>query len=194
MYFDIRANRAARKWSSAEQLGRVAWALVWPLFRFSPRPLWRWRVFLLKLFGARIGRHVHIHPSVSVEIPWNLRIGRFSAVGDRAILYNLGMVQIGSSTTISQGAHLCAGTHDYRTPEFPLVKSRISIGDNVWICADAFIGPGVKIEDRAIAGARAVVMHDVSAGCIVAGNPAVTIKRRDETAWAAAARTLEKGE
>jgi putative colanic acid biosynthesis acetyltransferase WcaF len=180
MSFDIRANRAARKWNKNEWLGRAAWGLIRPLFRFSPRPLWQWRVLLLRLFGARIGSRVNIHPSVLVEIPWNLRIGSYCAIGDRAILYNLGMVQIGSATTLSQGAHLCAGTHDYRKAEFPLVKSPISIGDNVWICADAFIGPGVKIEDRVIVGARAVVIRDVTAGSIVAGNPAVAVRRRQE--------------
>ena len=176
--FDIGANRLAKKWSTAEQVRRSLWAMAWPLFRFSPRPLWSWRVFLLRLFGAVIDHDVHIHPTVSIEIPWNLQIGKYAAIGDRAIIYNLGMVKIGSATTISQGAHLCAGTHDYRLDEFPLVKAPICVGNQVWICADAFVGPGVEIGDYAIVGARAVVMRSVKAGSIVAGNPAVVIKNR----------------
>jgi putative colanic acid biosynthesis acetyltransferase WcaF len=179
--FDIPANRIAKKWSNIEQLRRTLWALAWPLFRLSPRPFWWWRVFLLRLFGAVIDRGVHIHPTVSVEIPWNLEVGPFTAIGDRAIIYNLGMVSVGSSTTISQGAHICAGTHDYRSSDFPLVKAPIIVGSHAWICADAFVGPGVEIGDRGIVGARAVVMRNVEAGCIVVGNPAIVIKKRSET-------------
>jgi putative colanic acid biosynthesis acetyltransferase WcaF len=176
--FDISANRLAKKWSAIDQVRRSLWTVAWPLFRFSPRPLWSWRVFLLRLFGAAIDHDVHIHPTVCIEIPWNLQIGRYAAIGDRAIIYNLGMVKIGSATTISQGAHLCAGTHDYRRREFPLIKAPISVGKNVWICADAFVGPGVEVGDHAIVGARAVVMRNVVVGSIVAGNPAVVVKNR----------------
>jgi putative colanic acid biosynthesis acetyltransferase WcaF len=178
MLFDVARNRRAQKWSNSEQLGRALWALVWPLFRFSPRPLWRWRAFLLRVFGAQIDDDVHVHPTVLIEIPWNLRIGRYGCVGDRAILYNLGLLTIGSGTTISQGAHLCGGTHDYRKSDFPLIKTCITIGENVWICADAFVGPGVEIGDRAILGARAVVIRKVASDSIVAGNPARLIKMR----------------
>ena len=176
--FDVGANRLAKKWSTAEQLRRSLWAIAWPLFRFSPRPFWGWRAFLLRLFGAGIDHDVHIHPSVSIEIPWNLQIGKYAAIGDRAIIYNLGMVKIGFATTISQGAHLCAGTHNYRIREFPLVKAPICVGNHVWICADAFVGPGVEVGDHAIIAARAVVMRSVNVGSIVAGNPAVVIKSR----------------
>jgi len=182
MSIDIQANRSARKWTRSEQLGRIMWTAAWPLFRLSPRPMWRWRVALLRLFGAHIDSGVRIHPSVAIEIPWNLTIGQYVAVGDRSILYNLGTVEIGSETTISQGAHLCAGTHDYRKRDFPLVKSPIVIGKGAWICADAFIGPNVQIGDRSIVGARAVVVRNVPPNSMVGGNPARFIKKRSETA------------
>lgn len=180
MAFDILANRSARKWSASEQLGRGLWALAWPFFRFSPRYLWSWRVYLLRLFGAKIDLGVHIHPTVLVEIPWNLTIGKFVAIGDRAILYNLGMLTIGRGTTVSQGVHLCGGTHDYTKSEFPLIRTPIVIGQNVWICADAFVGPSSEIGDRAIVGARAVVSGKVLPNSVVAGNPACVIKERPE--------------
>lgn len=173
---DVAANRTARKWSRKEQAGRVFWALVWPLFRFSPRPLWRWRTMLLRLFGAEIGRQVHVYPTVRVTIPWNISLGDGCAVGDEAILYALGPIRIGARATISQGAHLCAGTHDIRRPSRPLLKPPIWIGDDAWICADAFIGPGVVVGAGAIVGARAVTMKDVPPGVIVAGNPARLIR------------------
>jgi putative colanic acid biosynthesis acetyltransferase WcaF len=113
-------------------------------------------------------------------MPWNIEIGDYAAVGERAILYALGHIKIGKRTTISQGAHLCAGTHDWHDPAMPLVKSAIEIGADSWLCADVFIGPGVNIGDHAIVGARAVVMKDVPPGIIVAGNPARQIGVRNK--------------
>ena len=133
---------------------------------------------MLRLFGATIGPNVHIYPTVSITIPWNLTVGENASVGDRAILYALGSIVIGKCATISQGAHLCAGTHDYQNSLMPLLKPPISIGNDTWICADAFIGPAVTSGDRAIVGARAVAMKDVAADTIVCGNPARVIKNR----------------
>lgn len=180
---DVAANRRARKWTRREQVGRVLWALVTPLFALSPRPLWGWRRMLLRLFGARVGKQVHIYPNVKITIPWNLDIGDHAGIGDHAILYALGAIRIGRSATISQGAHLCAGTHDYHDPAMPLLKLPIIVGEGVWICADAFIGPSVTIETNAIVAARAVVVKDVASNMIVAGNPAKPIKKRIELSW-----------
>src|SRR5690606_24673080 len=130
---DVDTNRRTRSWSRRENAGRIAWALATPLFVLSPRPAWAWRNWLLRCFGARVGRQVHVFPSVRITIPWNLSIGDQTAVGDRAILYALGPISLGSRVTISQGAHLCAGTHDWRRPDRPLVKAPISIGNDAWI-------------------------------------------------------------
>jgi putative colanic acid biosynthesis acetyltransferase WcaF len=176
---DIAGNRAARKWTRSELLRRAAWELLrTPLFAWTPRPLWAWRCAVLRLFGARIGQEVHVHPTVTVAIPWNLEVGDHVALGDGVIVYNLGRVRIGARATISQYAHLCAGTHDYRRHDFPLVKSTIEIGEGAWICADAFVGPDVVVGDYAILGARAVAMSDVTAWTVAAGNPARFIRRR----------------
>lgn len=175
---DILSNRAARKWSRAELTGRVLWTLALPLFRFSPRILWGWRRALLGAFGAKIGRDAHIYPSVRITIPWNIEIGDQAAVGDRAILYALGPIRIGERATVSQYAHLCAGTHDWRDPAMPLVKKPVVIGKDAWVCANAFVGPGVTIGDSAIVGAAAVIMKDVPAMTIVGGNPAAPIGTR----------------
>ncbi|RVB80761.1 hypothetical protein EN885_01355 [Mesorhizobium sp. M6A.T.Cr.TU.014.01.1.1] len=158
----------------------MLWALMHPFFAFSPRPLWGWRRLLLRLSGARIGREVHIYPSVRVTIPWNLTVGEQSAIGARAILYCLGPINIAERVTISQGAHLCAGTHDYRDPSMPLIKLPIVIEQDSWVCADAFVGPGVTIGLRAIVGARAVIMSDVDAEAVMVGNPAKLLRWRTE--------------
>lgn len=171
MATDVTKNRAMRKWTASEQAGRVLWALATPLFRFSPRVLWGWRRMLLRMFGARIGAQVHIYPSVRITIPWNLDIGDQAAIGDRAILYALGPIRVGARATISQYAHLCAGTHDWRDPAKPLVKTPIAIGEDAWICADAFVGPNVHVGAGAILGARAVAMKDVPPNAKAIGNP-----------------------
>lgn len=176
---DVDSNRKIRKWSNREKLGRLLWAFVMPFFRLSPRPLWGWRRLLLKVFGARVGYGVHVDPTAQITIPWNLNLGDQCAVGHKAILYALGSINIGARTTVSQGVHLCAGTHDWRDPSMPLIKKSIHIGSDVWICADAFVGPGVKIGEAAIVGACAVVMKDVQGNVIVAGNPAQKIGVRE---------------
>lgn len=177
-YIDIAANRRASKWTNVEKAGRILWAMSRPLFFLSPRPLWAWRSYLLRLFGARIGRRAHVAPTVRIAIPWNLSIGDDASVGDKVILYNLGSIHIGATATISQNAHICAGTHDYKRPDFPLLKQPIFIEQGAWICADAFVGPNITIGEFAIVGARAVVTRNVEASAIVAGNPARIIKVR----------------
>lgn len=175
---DVKANRMARKYSTGELVARTLWGVVYPLFRFSPRTFFRWRCFLLRLFGAQVGRDVHIYNSAKIVMPWNLAVDDLSCIGESCLIYNLGPVTIGYQTTISHRVHLCAGTHDYTLPDLPLLKSEIYIGDQVWLCADSLIGPGVTVGEGAVVGAAAVVMKDVEPWWVVAGNPAVKVKRR----------------
>ena len=176
---DIEANRSARKYSNRELLLRVLWSFGQVLFRFSPRPFFGFRRWLLRLFGAKVGARVNIYPSARIYFPWNLEIADNSSIGEWALIYNLGPIKIGDRTTISQRVHLCAGTHDYKDPSMPLIKPPIQIGNEVWVCADAFVGPDTVIEDRAIVAAASVVVEDVEKLQVVGGNPAKLIKLRD---------------
>ncbi|WP_372922129.1 acetyltransferase [Roseovarius sp.] len=176
---DARANRKALKWSRREQLMRVLWGLAMPLFRLSPRIFWGWRRMLLRAFGARIGTEVHVYPTARITMPWNLEIGEMAAVGNHAILYALGPIRIGPRATVSQYAHLCAGTHDINRADRPLLKPPIVIGADAWVATEAFVGPGVSIGPHAIVGARAVVTKDIAPAHVVAGNPARTIRILD---------------
>ena len=175
---NINSNREAQKYSRKELLFRVLWGFGRFAFRLSPRPCFGLRRFILRIFGAKVGRNVNIYSSALIYYPWNLEIGAESAIGEWALIYNLGTVKIGARTTISQRAHLCAGTHDYRDPVLALIKPPIVIGDSVWVCADAFVGPNVKIEDGAVVGACSVVTRDVAPWTVGAGNPATFVKTR----------------
>jgi len=170
--------RAGLNYSLSVQVLRVFWAVGRAVFRLTPRPFYAPRRLLLRCFGARIGRHVHIANTATIYFPWNLEVGDWSAIGEGAYIYNLGNITIGEKTTISQRAHLCAGTHDYTDPTLPLQRPPIGVGDQVWVCADAFVGPGVTIGEGAVVGARAVITKDVEPWTVVAGNPATFIKNR----------------
>jgi putative colanic acid biosynthesis acetyltransferase WcaF len=172
--------RQPSQWTLGEKATRVAWATVeGTVFRLSPHNAYAWRGFLLKLFGAKIGKGVRIRRTAKIEIPWNLTIGDHSEVGDAAILYCLGPVTLGRFVTISQYAHLCAGTHETRTRRMELIRPPITIGDDVWVAADAFVGPGVTIGDRTILGARASAFHDLPSDVVAVGSPARAVKKRE---------------
>jgi putative colanic acid biosynthesis acetyltransferase WcaF len=175
----VQTLRFESPWTPMENFKRALWMFVRALlFRPSFHNWYAWRRFLLRLFGAKLGRGVRIRPTTAVEIPWNLDIADNVVVGDYAILYSLGKITIGQSTMISQYAHLCAGTHDYTTRRYPVLRPPIVIGQEAWIAADAFIGPGVTIGDRAVVGARATVIKDVPPDQVVAGPAAHPIKER----------------
>ena len=175
---DIASNRQAAKYSKSEMLRRLLWSFGSWLFRLSPRPCFGWRRFVLRCFGAKIGAHVNTYGSTRVYFPWNLSVGDWTAVGENTLIYNLGPVTLGQKVTISHGAHLCAGTHDYQDPRMPLLKPPVRVEDQVWICADAFVGPGVVVGEGAVVGARAVAVNDVAPWTVVAGNPARFIRKR----------------
>jgi putative colanic acid biosynthesis acetyltransferase WcaF len=134
---------------------------------------------LLSIFGAKIGRGVHIYSSAYIYLPWMLEIDSFSCIGEWAIVYNLGPIKIGSKATISHGAHLCSGTHIYEDQLLPLIRTKVSIGSEAWICTQAYIGPGVSVGEGSVVGARSVVVKNVRPRIVVAGNPAVFLKERN---------------
>ncbi|HTY48873.1 MAG TPA: hypothetical protein VMB48_04185 [Steroidobacteraceae bacterium] len=175
---DLRANRAARKYSRGEQLRRIAWGLGRWLVALSPRPLFGWRCLVLRSFGARVGRHVHVYPGCHIYMPWNVEIGDWSALGDGVFVYSLGRVSIGRRVTLSYRAHVCAGSHDFSDPALPLLKPPVVLEDDAWVGTEAFIGPGTTVGAGAIVGARAVVTKDVDPMTVVAGNPARPIGHR----------------
>lgn len=150
---------------------RLVWNFCYTvLFKYSPIPFHRYRSVMLQAFGAEISNNVRIYPRVKIWAPWNLEIEAGATIGE-AHIYNVAKVTIGVDTIVSNGAYLCSATHDYQT-DFQLQIAPISLNDNVWVAADVFIGPGISVSNNAVLLARAVVVKDVPANEVWAGNPA----------------------
>jgi putative colanic acid biosynthesis acetyltransferase WcaF len=176
---DPAGSRHLSPWGRRAKIGRALWAIVAAtLFRPSPRPCYRWRNWLLRRFGATIHPTAHIRPSVEIEIPWHLTVGSYSSVGDHAVLYCLAPVTLGDRVTVSQFAHLCAGTHDHTRRSMPLVPGPILLEDDVWIAADVFVGPSVRVGAGALVGARSAVFDDLPPWKICVGTPARPVRER----------------
>jgi len=180
MTFTFELNQARTPFSVRNRVGRLLWWGVGGLFfKPSPRNLGAWRRFLLRSFGADLGRQVQVYASARIWAPWNLQMGDFSCMDDDVDCYNADRVSIGKNVIVSRGTCLCTATHDHTDPAFPVVTRPIIVHDNAWIAAYAFVLPGVAIGAGAVVGACSVVTHDVSPGEIVAGNPAKTIAFRE---------------
>ena len=168
-------------YSRTEIVRRLLWAMVEAsFFRWSPRSWHGFRARLLRLFGANISRpeQVVIFPSVRITFPSKLTLEPRAMIGPGVRVYNLGPITIGRGANISQYCHLCSGTHDFTRWSMPLVTKPIFIGPNAWLAADVFVGPGVTIGELCVIGARSVVVKDLPARKICAGNPCRPIKDR----------------
>ncbi|MFN8416191.1 MAG: putative colanic acid biosynthesis acetyltransferase [Cytophagaceae bacterium] len=148
------------------------------LFHPSPQILYGWRRFLLRLFGAKIGKGVILRPSVKITYPWKLTIGDYAWIGDEVDLYTLGPIHIGANSVISQKSYLCTGSHDYSSTQFTITQSEIIIEEEVWVATDVFIAPGVRIGRGAVIGARSSVFKSLEGNIIYSGSPVRAIRPR----------------
>lgn len=155
------------------------WLVQATLFRLSPQVAYGWRRFLLRLFGAKVGKKVLIRASARITYPWKLSIGDYSWVGDGVELYTLGPISIGLNCVISQRSYLCAASHDYSARHFDIHAEAISLKDHSWVAMDVFIAPGVTIGSGAVIGARSSVFQDMPEGMICYGYPARPVKARE---------------
>jgi putative colanic acid biosynthesis acetyltransferase WcaF len=166
-------------WPLSVKIRRVLWAPFHLLFlRGTGRWLSPLRVNALVLFGASIQRPVLIMDAVHVWHPWSLTLHRYCTLGRGVEVYNYAHVTIGEQATVSQETYLCTASHDFEDHRMPLIYRPIVVGAQSWIAAKCFIGPSVSIGEGAVVGACSVVVADVPAWVVVAGNPARTIKRR----------------
>ncbi len=166
-------------WSLKARLTMLLWEYCWAaLCGWTPKPANRWRLFWLRRFGARIHGSPFVHQRARINIPWNLTLHARACLGDRSNIYCLGPIEIGEGAVIAQEAYLCTGTHNFVDPGLPLQTARVVIGAGAFIGARAFVLPGITIGSRAVVGACSLVSRDVPAGAIVAGNPAVVVRKK----------------
>lgn len=162
-----------------QRLFRLAWNATWLLLAsWTPPPLQGWRRLLLRLFGARLAPTSVVYGSARIWYPPNLELGRFACIGPRVNVYCMAKITLGDYAIASQGAHLCAGTHDIEDVHFQLTARPITIGCRAWVAAEAFVGPGVQIGEGAVLGARAAAFRDLEPWMVHLGNPAAAVKPR----------------
>ena len=148
------------------------------IFKSGLFPFYGLKVFLLRSFGAKIGKGVFIKPFVNIKYPWFLTIGNFVWIGENVWIDNLGNVTIGNNVCLSQGAMLLTGNHNYSKPGFNLFIEKIIIEDGVWIGANAIVCPGVTCNSHAVLTVGSVATRDLEGYSIYQGNPAKRIKQR----------------
>lgn len=167
------------------------WYRPGPLWK---RLLWQWtsalffqngffpfsgfKAKLLRLFGAKIGLRPTIKPNVTIKYPWFLTMGDYVGIGEFAWIDNLAQVNIGNQVTISQGAFLLTGNHNYTTVKFELMIGEINIEDGVWVGARSIVGPNTTLHSHSVIGVGSIITKDTEAYQIYSGNPAVKVKER----------------
>jgi putative colanic acid biosynthesis acetyltransferase WcaF len=166
------------------ELGRsrfvfALWYFTKRVFFLSPLP-WpsRAKSWLLRLFGAEVGQGVYWKPRVNIHLPWKLKVGDHTWVGEEVCVINFAAVNIGAHCCLSQRSFLCAANHDYRSPEMSYRHAPIVLEDGVWIGAGAFIGPGVTVGVDAVITAMSLANRSLEGGWIYSGQPCAPVRRR----------------
>jgi putative colanic acid biosynthesis acetyltransferase WcaF len=166
-------------WSVHERFWRILWEFCWAFFCvWTPKPANPWRLFWLRAFDARIFGTPFVHQRARIAIPWNLTLHDRACLGDRSNAYSLGEIEIGARAIVAQEAYLSTGSHDFARPSCPLVVGKITIGEDAFIGARAFVMPGVTIGSRAIVGACSVVTADLPNDVVAVGNPCRVLRPR----------------
>jgi len=147
-------------------------------FKSGWLPVYGFKVFLLRMFGAKVGKKVEIKPCVNIKYPWNLTIGNEVWIGENVWIDSLVMIVIGSNVCLSQGSTLLTGSHDYKKTSFNLVTKGITLEDGVWIGAGAIINLGITAASHSVLTSGSVATKDLEAYSIYQGNPALKIRTR----------------
>jgi putative colanic acid biosynthesis acetyltransferase WcaF len=162
----------------AGSVKRILWYLMNAAFLNSSFPISSFKIFLLRSFGAKIGKGVTIKPHVNIKYPWRLIIGNHVWIGEYVWIDNLANVTIGDHVCVSQGALLLCGNHNYKNDSFDLIIGEISLEKGVWIGAKAIVCPGVKCHSHSVLAVGSVATSDLQAFRIYQGNPAVQSRER----------------
>lgn len=174
-----RPDEGGPSFTLGNRIYRAIWGITWALLASWTPPMLRgWRRWLLRRFGATVAPTANVYSSARIWSPANLVIDHRATIGREVNVYSMGPIHIHAHAIISQGAHLCAGTHDIESPTFQLRTRPIIIGERAWIAADAFVGPGVTVGEGAVLGARGCAMRDLDPWTVYSGNPAIALRPR----------------
>jgi putative colanic acid biosynthesis acetyltransferase WcaF len=158
----------------------IIWYFINVLFFLNPFiPFMGIKVFLLRLFGAKVGNGLVIKPAVNIKYPWFLEIGDNVWIGENVWIDNLTQVKIGNNVCISQGAMLLCGNHNYKKVSFDLMLGAITLEEGVWIGARTTVCPGVTCYSHSILSVGSITAKDLEAYMIYQGNPAVPVRKRE---------------
>lgn len=166
--------------SLKNKLLRLFYNIFWAIFvnPFPAKSARKWKIFVLRSFGAKIHSTSIIYSNSKIYMPWNLVMKEYSCIANNVIIENPSKVEIGAHSIISQYSYLCTASHDIRNNDFPQFSEPIVLGERCWVCARCFIGPGVNIGDGAVVGAASSVFKNVDSWNIVGGNPSKYIGKR----------------
>lgn len=157
----------------------ILWYFINIIFLLNPlNPSSGLKVFLLKLFGAKIGANVTIKPNVNIKYPWLLEIGNYVWIGENVWIDNLAKVKIANNVCVSQGAMLLCGNHNYKKSSFDLIIGEITLDEGAWVGAKSVVCPGVKLNSHAILSVGSIATKDLDSFSIYQGNPAKLIRTR----------------
>jgi putative colanic acid biosynthesis acetyltransferase WcaF len=155
------------------------WYIIKIFFFLSAFPYpSKFKCWLLRHFGAKIGQGVIIKPRVNIHFPWKLEIDNHVWIGEEVFLLNFELLKIKSNVCISQRAFLCGGNHDYKVPSMPYRNGPITLEDGCWVGANVFVGPNVTIGIDTVISAGSVVTKSVERNGIYHGNPLKFLKNR----------------
>jgi putative colanic acid biosynthesis acetyltransferase WcaF len=163
----------------ASRFKQGLWYITNGLFFINPlNPFSGVKVFLLRLFGAQIGKGVVIKPAVNIKYPWKLEISDHVWIGEKVWIDNLDRVTIKEQVCISQGALLLCGSHNYKSQGFDLITAPILLEEGVWISARAIVTGGVCCRSHSVLTAGSVAKSELEAYTVYQGNPAVKVRKR----------------
>ncbi|MBC7425286.1 MAG: colanic acid biosynthesis acetyltransferase WcaF [Bacteroidia bacterium] len=134
----------------AGMLKQICWYVVSIMFFKTGFPFYPPKCYLLKLFGAKVGKNLSIKPHVTIKYPWKLTIGNNVWIGEQVWIDNLEMVTFRDNVCVSQGSLILCGNHNYKSPTFDLLTGPVTLNEGCWIGARCIITAGVEMGSHSV--------------------------------------------